>query len=508
MQKGLLIASLMVMFFLGGCSAKRFSEIADVRQYSQNPLDYVNKGSTDKNLTFVKFTKEELITEFDTRYFAPWSLAKPPFDLQQAKWPWQTYGSHNTFKENTRSIEEDWFKQMLLEANFEEFGKVSKAGIVIHVSNMRNFPSDKPVFKDFELAGEGYPFDYNQNSLTTANEPIFISHYSKSKAWVYVSTSYTSGWVPAHNVALISPDIIQKWSQARQAILLEDGVPLYDLNKEFVANSRIGMMLPVMKVENDAFQAILATDQTGGYVTFTVVRIPKNLTITAPMALDKQSIAIMAKAFMGDPYGWGGLYENRDCSSMLRDLYKPFSLWLPRNSKEQSKVGQVYDLSKLNPKEKERAIIDNAIPFETLLYKPGHIMLYVGEDNGKALILHNMWGVTTKSKNIEMRNVVGRTVITTLMPGKELSGYVKKDALVAQIESMNIITAKSSGVPIILAPQVEEKKARTRRSSRDKEEGVQPQEVKPADAVAAEKPLATDIQTNGQSTAPAKADAI
>lgn len=446
----------LVATLFSGCATKRFTNIADIRNYSQNPMDYVDEKEHNVSGTFL--TKETLENDFDTRYFSPWSLKQLPIDLQQAKWPWRSYTSENSFQENRQPIKEGWFKLMALEADFEKFGKIGKPGIMIRVTNVRNFPSVRPIFKDFEKAGEGYPFDYNLNSIATPNEPVFISHYSKTKEWVYVITSYTNGWVPAHNVALIAPDIIRKWPQSRQAVLLEDDLPIYDLNKEFVINSRIGMMLPIMSVENDSYQAILATSKTGGYVTFTIVRIPKSASISEPLSINSQSVAIMAKSFMGKPYGWGGLYENRDCSSTMRDMFKPFSVWLPRNSKAQGQVGRVMDVSSLTEKDKEKAIIENGVPFQTLLYKPGHIMLYLGQEDGKVMVLHDMWGVTTKAKSLEKRNVVGRTIISTLKPGKELNGYVKKSSLVAGITSMNIITMKPSANPIVLKPK---KKKRT-----------------------------------------------
>ncbi len=454
--------ALTAALLMTGCSQKRFTDVADVRNFSQNPLDYIQQE--EKKVPGEFLTEQEIRDDFDQRYFIPWSLKEPPYKVEQIKWPWSSYTPQNSFKENKRPIDDGWFKLMLLEANFDEYGKVSKPGIVIRTSSIRNFPSYKPVFKDFADAGEGYPFDYNQNSVTTSNEPVLISHYSKTKEWVYVITNYTSGWLPTHDVAQIAPDIIQKWSQARQATLLEDDMPLYDLDQNFVTNSRIGMMLPIMKVEHDSYQAILATSKSDDFVTFSIVRIPKSASVSEPIPLNTQAIAIMANAFMGKAYGWGGVYENRDCSSTLRDMFKPFHLWLPRNSKEQAQVGRIYDLGNLKNKQKERVIIENAVPFQTLLYKPGHVMLYIGEVKGKAMVLHNIWGITTKSKSKAVRNVIGRTIISTLQVGKEVKNFVRNSALINKITSMNVITMRPTEQPIVIKPKkVKRKSARERR---------------------------------------------
>jgi cell wall-associated NlpC family hydrolase len=456
--------------FFSGCSKKPFVDVQDITRYSQNPIDYLNREIRKVPGEFL--TNKAITDDFDGRYFIPWKLRKPPYPLAQVKWPWDSYTAENSFKENQRPIDDAWFKLMLLEANFDHYGKVSKPGIVIRTSSIRNFPTKKPVFKNFSIAGEGYPFDYAQNSITTSNEPVLISHYSTTKEWVYVITSYTSGWLSTHDVALIGSDIIDKWAKARQAMVLEDDVPFYDLDHQFVSNSRLGMMLPIMKVENDTYQGIIATDKSDGFVTFSIVRIPKNISISEPIPVKPQSIAVMAKSLMNKPYGWGGLYENRDCSSTLRDMFKPFSLWLPRNSKEQAKVGRVIDLSLLKPKQKEKEIIANAVPFQTLIYKPGHIMLYVGSEKGKAIVLHNMWGVTTVNKKIKERNIIGRTIISTLHVGKELKGYSQKDTFLHQITSMNVLTMKPTEQPVVIQPikkvEKKEKPKKKRKSSRQR----------------------------------------
>jgi hypothetical protein len=48
-------------------------------------------------------------------------------------------------------------------------------------------------------------------------------------------------------------------------------------------------------------------------------------------------------------------------------------------------------------------------------------MLYIGNQDGRALVFHNFWGVKTRdSKGKTGKEVVGRAVITTLYPGQEL----------------------------------------------------------------------------------------
>jgi hypothetical protein len=124
---------------------------------------------------------------------------------------------------------------------------------------------------------------------------------------------------------------------------------------------------------------------------------------------------------MGQPYGWGGMYANRDCSAMTRDFMTPFGIWLNRNSSQQAKQGKRIPLAGLSAKDKEAIIKEKGIPLRTLIWMPGHIALYLGQYQGRPVIMHNTWGLKTKTPFFgEGRYIIGRTVITTLYPGAEL----------------------------------------------------------------------------------------
>ena len=146
---------------------------------------------------------------------------------------------------------------------------------------------------------------------------------------------------------------------------------------------------------------------------------------------------------MGQSYGWGGLFGNRDCSSTMRDLFIPFGIWLGRNSSAQGqKGGTFYDLREKTPEEKEQEIIAKGIPFVTLIWLKGHIGLYLGTslETKEPLLLHNFWGVHIfDNEGKEGREVVGRLVITSLRPGEERPD-VHKDDFYSRVQGMAILT--------------------------------------------------------------------
>ncbi|NBV83723.1 hypothetical protein EBR57_06350 [bacterium] len=149
-------------------------------------------------------------------------------------------------------------------------------------------------------------------------------------------------------------------------------------------------------------------------------------------------------ALMGQNYGWGDLYGDRDCASMIQDLFVPFGIWLPRNGNDQGRFGGYYmDLKSLSPSDKERMILANGVPFLTLIWLKGHIMVYVGQQDGRALVFHNIWGLRTRSsEGKEGRYLIGKAVVTRLTPGEMVPSADPNGDLLKRIEGMAILTPR------------------------------------------------------------------
>jgi hypothetical protein len=408
----------LIYIFLAGCAFKSDIPIQDVQELPQDPMFYIK-------------TYEEGLPQderkFLTKYYQPWHWKQPPMSQDDAMWAHRVYHAQKKlYGENRRIIDKKWFDQMLYEANFNDFASLNGNALSKKPLNVRLFPTYKSVFKDFDQAGEGFPFDYMQNSTIHAFEPLFVSHLSRSKEWAYVSTAYVSGWVLRADISFISPFEQRSYQQAEHIYLLKDDQPLYDQDYNFVTRSKVGMVLPVISKNANFFQTPF-------------MQVPKSIATTTLFQGSSQSIAKVATALFHTNYGWGGWYDNRDCSSTLRDIFTPFGIWLPRNSKAQSEIGTTVSLENLGDEEKIETIKINAVPFKTLLYKPGHVMLYLGIYQGEVIVYHNVWGVKTKLFGKEGRKIVGKTVITTLQPGRELIDYDPKNSLLRTISSMNIL---------------------------------------------------------------------
>lgn len=426
---------------LAGCTSPQTPQlpgaeqlrIADLHHYPQNAAAYAQNISNRDLPRDIQHT-------YKSHYFLPWSMTEPPEKLEAVMWPFRIYKAEGSYGENLKLLPQSWFDYMLEQANFDAYGTLNRTAITLHFSHLRNFPTVKPLFKDPKQAGEGFPFDYLQNSGIHANEPLFVSHYSRDGAWVYVFTAYATGWLPAHSIAYMTKRETRSWQEARQLHLINEGYPIKDSEGRFLFYGRLGIMLPLIDVEEDHYRVWTVTAGANNAPTFTEAEIPKYAGREEVMPLNQQTLPQLANEVMQSHYGWGGMYTERDCSSTLRDMYAPFGIWLPRNSFQQANTGRVFSLEGMERTQKLAFIKDKGIPFETLLYRKGHILLYLGIYEGEVMVLHNMWGVRTKDGDHEGRLIVGKTVISTLDIGSEQTDYDEESNMLEKLESMNIIT--------------------------------------------------------------------
>ena len=412
---------------------KKIIEIYDLVTIPQDVEFFTQESPTKIKI----FPIQKIYEKF---YFNVWNDTKPRESLNNIKWPFISYKAGDSYGENFQLLKQEFFNEMLDNANFSKYATVNAKAITLKHVNIRAFPTVKPLLRNPRKAGEGFPFDYLQNSTLHANKPLFISHYSKDREWVYAFCSFTSGWIKANEIVFLKKEYTDSWQKAQQIFFIKENIPVYSKRGNFLFSSKIGMMLALISEDDKNFIALAISAYKNNTPLFEKVKISKKIAKKDTLNLNRKSLTnIMSEVFRSN-YGWGGIYGQRDCSSTLRDMYAPFGIWLPRNSSQQAKVGKIINLEGLSDKEKISLIKEQAIPFQTLLYKKGHILLYVGIFNNEIVVFHNTWGIRTKQDDIEGRVIIGKTIFSTLKLGKNLANYDKDGEILKNLKSMNILT--------------------------------------------------------------------
>lgn len=404
-------------------------KINDLEYFPQTLSSYIDNNFTNQETPF------EVQKQFEERYYSPWAYTVAPICSKEAKWPISAFtGGYGS---NLKLVDISWIQELVMQSNFDAFSTVNKPAVTTKWTNMRVFPTQKPLYNNPARPGEGYPFDLLQNSSVAFNEPIFISHYSKDGSWVYIFTNNASGWIESDCVTVLDPQQIARIKAKKKVFITQDRVPLYDKSHGFVTYSRIGMVLPLVTETSDDMQVLYVSKS--GVIDEMV--IPKEAAHVGYQLLNKDEIIKLGSYVLHNTYGWGGMFEERDCSSMIRDFFTPFGIWLPRNSASQAKKGEIIPFTGLNNSEKLNLIRDKGVPFETILYKKGHVLLYVGMYEGNVMVMHNIWGIRTiDGAGKKGRVIIGKAVISTLQLGEEVENFDANNMLLSKLVSMNIFT--------------------------------------------------------------------
>ncbi|MBE3022205.1 SH3 domain-containing protein [Campylobacter sp. 7477a] len=439
------ILSVFFLLFLLGCSQK-------VPQVS---LDQTFKGRITlldfelpqdanflpQSMLSASFSGDDLLKNL----FSVYDINVKNVKQDEAFWAFNTYKfseKKSYFGSNFRPVKKAWFDKQRQNANFNEFGKLSAHAITTANTALRNFPSSDPLFYNPQLPGEGYPFDYAQSSTLSIAHPLFVSHFSLDKAWVFVKDDTVWGWIKSEDIKILTKQESSKYKKQNFLAVKIDNTPVYDLEGGFLFYARVGVLLGFNAEDKENFY--------GEVITRAGVRkykISKHVSGKFPLAFDDENIRILSQSLLNQPYGWGGVNNLRDCSLFLKDLMSSFGFWLPRNSGAQAKMGKKIELQNLNAKEKIKLIKEQGVPYMTLFHLPGHIMLYVGTSNEGVLALHDAWGVRTKDNG---RALMGGVVLTTLEIGKGRGDIDDKNLLLSKVISMNILQTPSGKKPEIL----------------------------------------------------------
>lgn len=427
-----IMITLLVVLLYSGCVKQKVENraINDLQNIKQKPHIYAKEFKTIPNKL-----SDKLILDFKQNYFYPWHTKKFTFTYSEATWG-NIYAKRNVYSENLTRISKEWFDVMIENSNFVRFDTLKKKAITINNSHLKVFPTISKIFYDPAEAGEGFPFDYNENSSIKINTPLFVSHLSKDKLWAFIESSVAIGWIKVRDIAYVDSKFINIFENGNYYINLKDNTNIYK-NGYLLSDVDLGTLFP--KAKNGFIIA------SKNYKHNAFIRVIDSNDNFEKIGIDfnANNVKRVSAELIGERYGWGGILGNRDCSLMIKDFYAPFGLYLGRNSSKQKSAGRSIDISKLNDEMKKDFIIKNAIPFQTLIYLPGHIMIYVGEKNNEPLIFHNMWGVKTLDSDGNYgRNIIGKAAVTTLNPGIELDNYMDKYSVLRRIKSITMLTQK------------------------------------------------------------------
>ncbi len=403
------------------------NEIRDTLEIPQDPTEFSKQAEP--------MSREEQLdydARYNEKYFGPWQLTE--MDLTKGEKTWQfMFAKRKMYRRYNEKIPKQWFQEQIKNSNFDNYNSISKPAITVKHTNIKLYPTDEEFYYNSNRVGEGFPFDYNQNSSAYINTPIFVSHYSLDKKWVYAKTAFAFGWIKVEDMAFVTPKFKEQFQSGSYGIATTDNLHLYSDDNQLISLVKLGSIFPIDKVARRYMYAKKGADGYAKIERFKPSTV--NLIAKKPIKFNQFNIAYIGKQLVDEPYGWGGKLETRDCSTLTRDFFAPFGVYLPRNSSQQAHEsdGVYMSLEGLNKEEKAATIMAYGRPCRSLLFVKGHITLYLGQKDNEPIIMHNFWGVRLKNGK---KHILGRSVITTTEPGREIANVKEKSKLINTFQGL------------------------------------------------------------------------
>ncbi|GHU02162.1 hydrolase Nlp/P60 [Alphaproteobacteria bacterium] len=386
---------------------------ADLDAFSQNPADYAGAAPAPLAVAALPQT-------YRAQFFAPWGAAVPPDAPDYS-------GLAAMHDGRGRLYPQQVIESIVLNMALGSYPNAAADAVAVRESPLRALPTDLPFYEAPRGPSFGEPFDNLQVSVLHANSPVKILHTTADGEWALAL--HAGGkrlWTPRAGLALAGASLRAQFRSARLMAVALDLPAL---------GARIGGVLPII-----GGRTMTAEADSRGRAAWRRSDLPARALAAWPMVPGGANLGRLAAAMAGR-YGWGGRSGDRDCSLLLQDFFAAFGVWLPRHSAAQAAAFEAIDLASLAPADKEARVLADGVPWRTLLYLPGHIMLYVGEKDGRALVWHNIWGVRrTDLFGRDGRIRVDGTVVSTLTLGQELPGAT--GSLLSRLTKMAVIRAK------------------------------------------------------------------
>jgi len=297
-------------------------------------------------------------------------------------------------------------------------GVAPRYGLVVHFASQRFLPTNEGLFAQ----KDNYDFDQLQNSALDVGTPVAVVHTSADGLWYYVMTEISDGWVEAKNIALGDVNQVREFAEDKDfAVVIKPKADIF-LNESmtnYYDYVRMGMRLPLSGVDAGRVTVNIPVMGTDGTLAVKEAYMNAEDVNTGFLPFTARNIYKQALMMLNQPYGWGDMYGEQDCSRFLQMVFATVGISLPRDSKDQKQVSSsTVDFDEKSNDAIKTAAIAKSPAANTLLALKGHIMLYLGMVNGKPYVIHDTTGYKQIVGKKELAYAIDRVIISDLSLGQ------------------------------------------------------------------------------------------
>lgn len=309
-------------------------------------------------------------------------------------------------------------------------------GLTIRRTNMRAYPTKSVITE----SRNDLEFDLLQHLALEPGTPLALLHASADDEWYFCLAPYYYGWVNRKDIAE-SPNKsdIQSYHENRRYVVVTESwleLPIYGETLLL----QMGSKIPYMHKTDTKLVLRVPTATTEGKLDWQMTNLQDYIGKVSFGHLPCRTDVILQQAFkmIDEPYAWGGARQGlagRDCSRFIQDIFRTVGIFLPRDTTQQcDALTNHIELDNLSCIDSQK-ILKQIEPHNVVLCMPGHIMLYIGQDEGQPFAIHALWAYSCGNENsaVDEIVVVNKVLVTSLNIG---SGS-QKGTFLERLSSIN-----------------------------------------------------------------------
>ncbi|NLI13558.1 MAG: glycoside hydrolase [Peptococcaceae bacterium] len=299
---------------------------------------------------------------------------------------------------NGRLVDWAYYQNLKEQMNLPGIGEKNEVayGVTVRRTNIRTFPTSDESLSE----PDDKEFDLFQETAAGPAEPVLVLHHSLDGGWCFVQIYNYCGWMPAADIAVAKDK--ESWLA-------------YVKPSEYlvVTGNRLGLGFPgplpveltmgtkvplaggrekggVVPGQAKDYEVLLPVRGVNGELLTETALIPGGADVSIGyLSYTRANIIRQAFKILGERYGWGGMFNARDCSAFVMDVYKSFGLMLPRNGDEQERsAGVTVSFEDLSTRQRYE-LLDTLLPGASL-HTPTHELLYLGRHEGLYYVIHDI----------------------------------------------------------------------------------------------------------------------
>lgn len=245
-----------------------------------------------------------------------------------------------------------------------------------------------PVAEGWYHSPNDIHYDDLQGSALDPAEAVVVLSISQDKKFAFVETRSYHGWTTLQNLAFTDRKTWLSYLQPKKFIVVTDHKQTLTTDHQPLL-FQMGAVIPYTKKKQGNYTLALPKRNSDGSLKITGLDIRPDETLhDGFLPFTRNTLIRQAFRFLGDEYGWGGQDDSVDCSAFVQDVYRSMGLEIPRDADQQElALPSITSLAGLSTKNRYAAAAISHTG--ALFFKPGHVMMYLGQDTqNRPIVIH------------------------------------------------------------------------------------------------------------------------